>query len=251
MNAKEYLPQIVQKLQLLDDLGEEPSSLRIIEHMNLAVAFYRLHEIEHGIEISLEHFHCAKSLSNYILLQETDPSGSFHEFFITCIRYGSTIYQLGDAYVNDAESIFLFTQIFINLGTICMRQMQLDNAEIHLFKALNICKNATPIGCYLKDEILVLVNLAWLYISQNLYDRTQFYADSAADLISRNTETNNIQLQIELYLIYANIQYQNGNLEESIQLIDKAIAKAGHTRLLLFNCYYFIQSAVFLYKLVG
>ena len=76
MNAKEYLPQIVQKLQLLDDLGEEPSSLRIIEHMNLAVAFYRLHEIEHGIEISLEHFHCAKSLSNYILLQETDPSGS-------------------------------------------------------------------------------------------------------------------------------------------------------------------------------
>lgn len=50
MNAKEYLAQIVQKLQLLDDLGEEPSSLRIIEHMNLAVAFYRLHKIEHGIE---------------------------------------------------------------------------------------------------------------------------------------------------------------------------------------------------------
>ena len=533
MNAKEYLAQIVQKLQLLDDLGEEPSSLRIIEHMNLAVAFYRLHEIEHGIEISLEHFHCAKSLSNYILLQETDPSGSFHEFFITCIRYGLTIYQLGDAYVNDAESIFLFTQkmleqasqaylwekgiaayhlgilylqhqiydkayeqfhitanvvdhfrstpsgieeiykeiaysnyfdlalcsgfllkydeqekyliqsviiqytmterndlliiytlyiliemylklhqtekaeqalkeaakilqvleqvpsdinyyykyyqytinegisenkkdlefidsslnqtthfpmpldlannlfkhpdllapespdqnlmaaphfefndknlgqiyavrkssyqlcaeayddlgetdlaiqnfqhayqayekencknilweitywisysfallngtrynearkksetcialidgleldleqsqhlylpVFINLGTIYMRQMQLDNAEIYLFKALNIC---------------------WPFISQNLFDRTQFYADSAADLISRNTETNNTRLQIELYLIYANIQYQNGNLEESIQLIDKAIAKAGHTRLLLFNCYY-------------
>ena len=45
------------------------------------------------------------------------------------------------------QSQHLYLPVFINLGAIYMRQMQLDNAEIYLFKALNICINATPIGC--------------------------------------------------------------------------------------------------------
>lgn len=131
----------------------------------------------------------------------------------------------------------LYVSVYINLGIICLRQIQLDPAETYLYKALHLCRKTASEKKHLKDEILALVGLSWLYHSQHLFDRAQFYADSAAELIAKDTQNNYVRQQIELYEIYASILFQSGNMENSIQLIDKAIAKAENTHLLLCNCY--------------
>lgn len=132
---------------------------------------------------------------------------------------------------------YLYLPVYLNLGIICMRQLQLDQAETYFYKALNLCRRIAPETKHIKKEILVLVGLSWLNLSQNLYDRARFYADSAAALIDKDTQNNFLLQQIELYEINAFIQSHNGNIENGIQLIDKAIAKSENTHLLLCNCY--------------
>lgn len=153
MNHEAYMKKISEKLQLLQAIGEQQPALRLIEHIDLAVDFFYFNDIEE----SLKHFYFAESLSRHTIVRETDLAVTFNEFIAICREYGRMIYKLGDAYVEDAKSIYLFAQRI---------------------------QEQAPQDC-LWEKGTLAYNLGVLYIEHKMYGKAYEQFEAAADTLNK------------------------------------------------------------------
>lgn len=196
------------RAEILDEVGRAEESLR--EFQFAQEEYEKSQNKDIFFEISL--------LTNWAL-------ACIHSFrYGEAKRIGKRCTAVVDKLKLDSRQYnFVFIPIFLNLGLVYMRLMELDLAETYLFMALNLCKKSALETGTQKDELLATLNLAWLYLSPRQLDRAEFYARSAADLISEETEYDFTQQKKEVYQILAVISSLQDRPEEGLKWIDLAI----------------------------
>lgn len=203
-------PKQIHKMraEILDEVGRTEESLR--EFQFTQEEYEKSKNKDIFFEISL--------LTNWAL-------ACIHGFrYGEAKRLGKRCTTLVDRLKLDSgQYSFAFIPVFLNLGLVYMRLMELDLAETYLFMALNLCRKLALETSTQKDELMTTLNLAWLYLSEQQLERAEFYARSAADLISEETEYDFTEQQKEVYQILAVVFSLQGRREEGLKWIDLAI----------------------------
>lgn len=122
------------------------------------------------------------------------------------------------------EYNYILIPIYLNKGLIYMRLMEYDKAEYYLFASLNLCKHKAGENSVLRDELSIIINLAWLYLSMWQHERAIYYAHMAMQWIKEMSHIGEWENNIELCQILAIVYARQGDAEEGLRWIDKAIA---------------------------
>ncbi len=129
--------------------------------------------------------------------------------------------------VSREEYKFALLPVYLNMGLLYMRTMEYDKAEHYLFAALNLCRHKDHGKDMSGDELKIIINLAWLYLSMSQFERAVYYARMAMQRIEDNPHIGKLNSFVEIYQVLSLAYARQGNEEEGLRWIDEAIAIMG------------------------
>lgn len=140
-----------------------------------------------------------------------------------------TIASVDKISVGRKEYKFALLPIYINMGLLYMRMMEYDKAEHSLFAALNLCGHKDGGKGILRDELIIMINLAWLYLSMWQFERAVYYARMAMRRIEAIPHMGKQSYYVEICQVFAMAYARQGNEEEGLRWIEEALVCVGDT----------------------
>lgn len=129
--------------------------------------------------------------------------------------------------VGREEYRFDLLPAYMNMGLLYMRMIEYDKAEHYLFAALNLCQHKDSGKDILRDELKILIDLAWLYLDMGQCERAIDYARMAMQRIEDIPHAGKWNFYAEICQVLAMSYARQGKEEEGLRWIDKAIAFMG------------------------